>query len=126
MNYRPDARRHGAEIFAGAVACAYNADREVRTVGVGARLRPDAVGPCITGIADVRARPQREDGVVIEEGSIPAGSPRACRSCSRLSGRLRVTSRAAWRPISAMPSASSRASCVALATARWAIPRRFW
>ncbi len=31
------------------------------------------VGPCITGIIDMRNRPHLDDGMVIEEGSIPGG-----------------------------------------------------
>jgi cholesterol oxidase len=56
------------------LAFAYNADREVRAVGFGkddpASAKP--VGPCITAAIDARdaGRPL-EEGMIIEEGSIP-------------------------------------------------------
>lgn len=57
------------------LAWAYNADREINGIGFGSRnpseLQP--VGPCITGIIDLRDRPQLDDGMVIEEGSVPGG-----------------------------------------------------
>lgn len=53
---------------------AYNCDAKVHPVGYGA-LRPAddrIVGPCITGILDLRASaPRFETGMVIEEGSFP-------------------------------------------------------
>ena len=54
------------------LAFAYNADQEVRGIGLGDQApnlaRP--VGPCITGIIDHREGPVR-DGLIIEEGAIP-------------------------------------------------------
>ncbi|HVR39351.1 MAG TPA: alpha/beta fold hydrolase [Thermoanaerobaculia bacterium] len=55
------------------LAFAYNSEQEIDTVGFGAHnpstMTP--VGPCITGIIDLRNQPHLEDGMVIEEGSIP-------------------------------------------------------
>ena len=51
----------------------YNTEREIRGIGFGHRPadRMAPVGPCITGIVDMRGRPALDDGLVIEEGSIP-------------------------------------------------------
>ncbi|MGH4020700.1 MAG: GMC family oxidoreductase N-terminal domain-containing protein [Pseudonocardiaceae bacterium] len=55
------------------LAFAYNCDVPVRGIGLGAGevdpLTP--VGPCITGITDLREQPDLDDGMVIEEGVIP-------------------------------------------------------
>ena len=54
------------------LAFGYNCDEEINGVGFGHRL-PDArqkVGPCITGIIDMRGQPQLSDSIVLEEGSI--------------------------------------------------------
>ncbi len=55
------------------LAFAYNTDNEIDGIGFGANnpatMQP--VGPCITGIIDLRNQPQLEAGMVIEEGSIP-------------------------------------------------------
>jgi cholesterol oxidase len=52
---------------------AYNIPDRVN--GIGAGLRPleeiGPVGPCITGIVDLRDQPDVKDGVVIEDGAIP-------------------------------------------------------
>ncbi|WP_447985119.1 GMC family oxidoreductase N-terminal domain-containing protein [Nitrospira sp. Nam74] len=51
----------------------YNTDQVIDGIGFGARP-PDGrepVGPCITGLIDLRLRPDLERGMVIEEGSIP-------------------------------------------------------
>lgn len=54
----------------------YNSDRTIDGIGFGvadpAGRAP--VGPCITGVIDLRNRPALEDGMVIEEGSVPAGA----------------------------------------------------
>lgn len=53
----------------------YNADREINGIGFGDNA-PDGrepVGPCITGVIDMRDQPDVDDGMVIEEGSIPGG-----------------------------------------------------
>ena len=55
---------------------AYNCDEEINGVGFGHRPPVDngkvrkKVGPCITGIIDLRYKEPVEDGYVIEEGSI--------------------------------------------------------
>lgn len=55
------------------LAFGYNADREIRGIGFGHRqpAHMDPVGPCISGIIDARQKPVLEEGMVIEEGSIP-------------------------------------------------------
>jgi cholesterol oxidase len=55
------------------LAFGYNGDRVINGIGFG-HQSPGAmepVGPCITGIIDLRATPVMTDGMVIEEGSIP-------------------------------------------------------
>lgn len=55
------------------LAFAYNNDVEINGVGFGAQS-PDGrqpVGPCITGIIDMRNQPGLDDGMVIEEGAMP-------------------------------------------------------
>ena len=52
---------------------AYNSETTVNGMGFGF-TEPgtvDPVGPCITGLIDLRNQPKLEDGFVIEEGSIP-------------------------------------------------------
>ncbi len=51
---------------------AYNTDVEINGMGFGRRTDLPRVGPCITGIIDLRD-PEKpvEEGLVIEEGSIP-------------------------------------------------------
>jgi cholesterol oxidase len=53
----------------------YNCDRAVNGIGFGdhavGELPP--VGPCITGIIDLREQSTLEDGMVIEEGVVPGG-----------------------------------------------------
>jgi cholesterol oxidase len=52
---------------------AYNAEQVINGIGYGDRKPPydQPVGPCITGIIDLRERPVLNQGMVIEEGSIP-------------------------------------------------------
>jgi cholesterol oxidase len=54
---------------------AYNADREINGIGFDSHSPAgrEPVGPCITGIIDLRDRPSLDEGMVIEEGSIPGG-----------------------------------------------------
>jgi cholesterol oxidase len=55
------------------LAFGYDTDGVINGIGYGS-LPPqgrDPVGPCITGIIDDRLQPQLDDGMVIEEGSIP-------------------------------------------------------
>ena len=56
------------------LAFAYNNDVPVNGIGVGdpPPADTDPVGPCITGLIDLRDTPKLEDGMVIEEGSIPS------------------------------------------------------
>ncbi|MDE2089462.1 MAG: GMC family oxidoreductase N-terminal domain-containing protein, partial [Gammaproteobacteria bacterium] len=71
----------------------YNADTVINGIGFGhhgPEGRP-AVGPCITGIVDMRGQPQVQDGMVVEEGSIPgavsAFLPAAFAAAARLVGK---------------------------------------
>ncbi len=55
------------------LALAYSTDEPVNGVGSG-RRRPnpgEPVGPCITGMIDMRGRPNLERDMIIQEGSIP-------------------------------------------------------
>jgi cholesterol oxidase len=55
------------------LAFGYDTDNIIDGIGYGS-FSPqgrDPVGPCITGIIDDRLQPQLDDGMVIEEGSIP-------------------------------------------------------
>lgn len=56
------------------LAFAYNNDVPVNGIGVGEPPIADTgpVGPCITGVIDLRDTEKLEDGMVIEEGSIPS------------------------------------------------------
>lgn len=51
----------------------YNGETEVSGIGWGERNEGPAgdVGPCITGVIDIRDTPDVEQGMVIEEGSVP-------------------------------------------------------
>jgi cholesterol oxidase len=94
-------RRHGlplsprlGERFTGngdVLAFSYNGDREIDGVGFGEHVRTPRVGPCITGIIDLRHRPQLDDGMVIEEGAAPgavaAALPEALSLAARVVGR---------------------------------------
>ncbi|MCZ7594881.1 MAG: alpha/beta fold hydrolase [Hyphomicrobium sp.] len=56
------------------LAFAYNNDVPVNGIGVGEPPHADTgpVGPCITGLIDLRDTEKLEEGMVIEEGSIPS------------------------------------------------------
>lgn len=56
------------------LAFAYNNDVRINGIGVGEPPAADVgpVGPCITGLIDLRDTARLEDGMVIEEGSIPS------------------------------------------------------
>jgi cholesterol oxidase len=58
-----------------AIALAYNCDRNVNGIGWGNRGKEDLqdaqVGPCITGMIDLRETDDLEKGLVIQEGAIP-------------------------------------------------------
>ncbi len=49
---------------------AYNTDMEINGIGYGNKLKK-AVGPCITSVIDARNKAVLEEGMVIEEGSVP-------------------------------------------------------
>ncbi len=51
----------------------YNTDREVNAMGMGTQTpdKQDPVGPCITGIIDMRNQAELNDGIIVEEGSPP-------------------------------------------------------
>ena len=55
------------------LAFGYDTDTVIDGVGFGSQQPEgrDPVGPCITGIIDLRQQPQLNDGMVIEEGSVP-------------------------------------------------------
>lgn len=55
------------------LAFAYNTNEPIHGIGFGNRPpeKQKPVGPCITGIIDIREQPRLENGMVIEEGSIP-------------------------------------------------------
>ena len=52
---------------------AYNTDRQINSVGYGNKEPGmfDPVGPCITGVIDLRGQDNLNDGMIIEEGVIP-------------------------------------------------------
>ncbi|AFZ03359.1 alpha/beta fold hydrolase [Calothrix sp. PCC 6303] len=60
------------------LAFGYNTDQKINAVGYGnlPAEKMEAVGPCITGIIDIREQPRLENGMVIEEGSIPGAISR--------------------------------------------------
>ena len=67
---------HVGERFTGngdVVAFSYNSDQSIDGVGFGARDPENRapVGPCITGLIDMRNQPELDRGMVIEEGSLP-------------------------------------------------------
>jgi cholesterol oxidase len=53
------------------LAFAYNCDEPVHGAGFGAATGRPPVGPCITGLADLRAHDDVERGIVVEEGAMP-------------------------------------------------------
>ena len=53
------------------LAFSYNTDEQIDGIGWGHRRHLPPVGPCITGVIDLRQQPDLDDGMVIEEGSIP-------------------------------------------------------
>ena len=54
----------------------YNNDIAINGIGFGDRKpgKQEPVGPCITGIIDARNQPELNEGMVIEDGSIPGGT----------------------------------------------------
>ncbi|WP_447980762.1 GMC oxidoreductase [Candidatus Nitrospira bockiana] len=71
----------------------YNTNEVINGVGFGHRPAEgrEPVGPCITGLIDLRERPRLEDGMVIEEGAIPgalgAFLPAVLAAAAKLAGR---------------------------------------
>jgi cholesterol oxidase len=71
----------------------YNNDRVINGIGFGHRspgsLEP--VGPCITGVIDMRYQPELDQGMVIEEGSVPGALgpllPPALAAAAKLIGQ---------------------------------------
>lgn len=55
------------------LAFGYNGDRAINGIGAGPRdpQSMDPVGPCITGVIDIREQAVLTDGMVLEEGSVP-------------------------------------------------------
>jgi cholesterol oxidase len=53
------------------LAFGYNTEQKINGVGFGNRPLDEPVGPCISGIIDIREQPRLDNGMVIEEGSIP-------------------------------------------------------
>ncbi|MDQ3764000.1 MAG: alpha/beta fold hydrolase [Actinomycetota bacterium] len=74
------------------LAFSYNSDREVNGIGWGHRDNGEVepVGPCITGMIDNRDQSDLEQGMVIEEGSIPGALanclPESFAAAARTSG----------------------------------------
>ena len=52
---------------------AYNTDHQINSIGYGDKGldKLDPVGPCITGVIDLRGQDNLNDGMVIEEGVLP-------------------------------------------------------
>jgi cholesterol oxidase len=76
----------------------YNGDQEVNGIGFGHR-RPGEippVGPCITGVIDMRNQPVLTDGMIVEEGSIPGALagliPAALETAAKAVGKDTATS----------------------------------
>ncbi len=75
------------------LAFAYNADEKINGIGFGSQSPngKEPVGPCIAGIIDLRHEPTLEEGMVIEEGSVPGGiggfMPGLLMAAAALSGR---------------------------------------
>lgn len=55
------------------LAFGYNNDQEINGIGFGNKPpgELDPVGPCITGVIDAREKQSLDDGMVIQEGSVP-------------------------------------------------------
>lgn len=75
------------------LAFGYNNEQVINGVGFGDRPadKQEPVGPCITGIIDMREQPRLDNGLVIEEGSIPGGLarilPQTFAAAARLLGK---------------------------------------
>lgn len=74
------------------LAFGYNNSEPIHSIGFGSHS-PEGripVGPCITGIIDIRNRSDLDEGIVIEEGSIPGGIATFLPQIVALSAKLRV------------------------------------
>ncbi|KTD19601.1 Cholesterol oxidase [Legionella lansingensis] len=84
------------EYFSGngdVLAFSYNNKDPIHSIGFGSRS-PEGrtpVGPCITGIIDMRNRPQLDEGMVIEEGSVPGGMATFLPKIMALSAKLQAS-----------------------------------
>ncbi|MGO9012365.1 MAG: alpha/beta fold hydrolase [Bryobacteraceae bacterium] len=76
----------------------YNGDQEVNGIGFGHRKPGEIppVGPCITGVIDIRNQPKLEDGMIVEEGSVPGAlaglMPGALETAAKTAGKNTDTS----------------------------------
>jgi cholesterol oxidase len=76
----------------------YNGSATVNGMGFGHRKPGEIppVGPCITGVIDIRNQPVLNDGMIVEEGSIPGAiaglMPGALAAAATTAGRETVTS----------------------------------
>src|SRR6185369_933230 len=74
------------------LAFAYNCDQPIHGIGFGDRdsAAQKPVGPCITAVIDAREQARLDDGMVIEEGSLPGAIakllPAALRAVADVSG----------------------------------------
>jgi cholesterol oxidase len=68
----------------------YNGDHAINGIGFGHLRAGEAepVGPCISGIIDIREQPKLERGLVIEEGSIPGALAEIMPTFLAVSGDL--------------------------------------
>jgi cholesterol oxidase len=85
---------HGFTGNGDVLAFAYNTDQEIDGIGAGHRA-PEALdtprpGPCITGVIDLRNQAVLDDGMVIEEGSVPGALapafPHVMAATAKISG----------------------------------------
>ncbi|HYW45939.1 MAG TPA: alpha/beta fold hydrolase [Bryobacteraceae bacterium] len=73
---------------------AYNTDTNINGVGFGdhAPQNRDKVGPCITSVIDLRGQPDLNQGMVIEDGSVPGAVgtllPAGLEAAATLGGNL--------------------------------------
>ena len=75
------------------LAFGYNTEKEIDGIGFGhhAPAHRTPVGPCITGVIDLSGQPVLDNGMVIEEGSMPGALapilPAAMIGAAKLAGR---------------------------------------
>jgi len=99
----------------------YNGSQEVNGIGFGHRKPGEIppVGPCITGVIDIRNQPTLEDGMVVEEGSIPGAlaslMPGLWRRLPRRPAKTRIPS---WSASSSKSRESWKAWSAALSRRR--------